>query len=76
MCSKNPGTFMSLIDLLTHETPKFSNDLKNVSRHCGGQYNIKIQHFDHFLGGGRVGGGSSSSLLCQVGLMLMVVDHS
>ena len=31
---------------------KFSNDLKNVSRHCGGPYNIKIKHFEHFLGGG------------------------
>ena len=31
---------------------KFSNDPKNVSRHCGGQYNIKIKHFYDFLGGG------------------------
>ena len=31
---------------------KLSNDLKNVSRHCGGPYNIKIEHFEHFLGGG------------------------
>ena len=30
---------------------KFSNDLKNVSRHCGGHYNIKIRHFDEILGG-------------------------
>ena len=42
---------------------KFSNDLKNVSRHCGGPYNIKIEHFKHFLGGGAV-----SAPPCQVGL--------
>ena len=29
---------------------KFLNDLKNVSRHCGGPYNIKNEHFEHFLG--------------------------
>ena len=23
-------------------------DLKNVSRHSGGHYNIKIKHFEHF----------------------------
>ena len=33
---------------------KLSNDLKNVSRHCGGPYNIKIEHFENFLGGGAV----------------------
>ena len=33
---------------------KISNDPKNVSRHCGGQYNIKIKHFYDFLGGGAV----------------------
>jgi len=27
---------------------KFLNDLKNVSSHCGGHYNIKIKHFEHF----------------------------
>ena len=41
---------------------KSSNDLKNVSRHCGGHYNIKINHFKHFLGGSR------SPPPCQVGL--------
>ena len=30
---------------------KILNDLKNVSRHCGGHYNIKIKHFEHFSGG-------------------------
>ena len=30
---------------------KFSYDPKNVSRHCGGHYNIKIKHFEDFLGG-------------------------
>ena len=30
----------------------FSNDLKNVSIHSGGHYNIKIKHFKHFSGGG------------------------
>ena len=25
-----------------------SYDLKIVARHCGGQYNIKIKHFEHF----------------------------
>ena len=30
---------------------KFSNNLNNVSRHCGGHYNFKIKHFDDFLGG-------------------------
>ena len=35
-------------------TSKFSNDLKNVSRHCGGHYNIKIRHFEDFTGGGAV----------------------
>ena len=30
-------------------------DLKNVSRHCGGHYNIKIKHFEHFSGGGAPG---------------------
>ena len=46
-----------LIAKETQELPKnfnflkFSNDLKNVSRHCGGHYNIKIKHFEHFLVG-------------------------
>ena len=31
---------------------KSLNDLKNVSRHCGGHYNIKIKHFEHFSRGG------------------------
>ena len=31
---------------------KILNDLKNVSRHCGGHYNIKIKHFEDFSGGG------------------------
>ena len=35
--------------------PKFSNDLKIVSRHCGGHYNIKIKHFEDFSGGGAPG---------------------
>ena len=43
---------------------KFSNDLKNVSRHCGGPYNIKIEHFEHFLGGGLF-----QPPPCQVGLI-------
>ena len=30
----------------------FFNDPKNVSRHCGGHYNIKIKHFEDFPGGG------------------------
>ena len=30
--------------------PTFSNDLKNVSRHCGGHYNFKIKHFEDFSG--------------------------
>ena len=30
----------------------YSNDPKNVSRHCGGHYNIKIKHFEDFSGGG------------------------
>ena len=30
---------------------KFSNDHKNVSRHCGGHYNIKIRRFEDFSGG-------------------------
>ena len=30
---------------------KSLNDLKNVSRHGGGLYNIKIKHFEHFSGG-------------------------
>ena len=42
----------------------FFNDPKNVSRHCGGHYNIKIKHFEHFSGGG----GSWSPPSCQVGL--------
>ena len=42
---------------------KFSIDLKNVSRHCGGPYNIKIEHFEHFLGGAV-----SAPPPCQVGL--------
>ena len=36
-------------------------DLKNVSRHFGGHYNIKIKHFEHFSGGPPP---------CQVGLIL------
>ena len=31
---------------------KFSNDPKNVSRHCGVHYNIKNKHFKDFSGGG------------------------
>ena len=31
---------------------KFSNDLKNVSRHCGGHYNMKTKHFEDISGGG------------------------
>ena len=31
---------------------KFSNDPKNISRHCGGHYNIKIKHFEDFSWGG------------------------
>ena len=27
-------------------------DIRNVSRHCGGHYNIKIKHFEDFSGGG------------------------
>ena len=42
---------------------KFSNDPKNVSRHCGGHYNIKIKHFEDFSGGG-----SWSPPSCQIGL--------
>ena len=41
---------------------KSSYDLKNVSRHCGGHYNIKIKHFEHFLGG------APGAPPCQVGL--------
>ena len=33
---------------------KSSYDLKNVSRHCGGHYNIKIKHFEHFSMSSRV----------------------
>ena len=40
---------------------KFSNGLKNVSRHC--HYNIKIKHFEHFSGGGLF-----QPPPCQVGL--------
>ena len=50
---------------------KFSNDPKNVYRHCGVHYNIKNKHFKDFSGGG-----SSSpphvkctkKSLCQIGL--------
>ena len=45
------------------ERPKFSNDLKNVSRNSGGHYNITIKHFEHFSGGAP---GAPPS--CQVGL--------
>ena len=34
---------------------KFSNDHKNVSRHCGGHYSIKIKHFENFSDGSQVG---------------------
>ena len=30
---------------------KVSNDLKNVSIHCGGHYNIKFKHFEDFSDG-------------------------
>ena len=43
---------------------KFSIDLKNVSRHCGGPYNIKNEHFEHFLGA------VSAPPPCHVGLRL------
>ena len=33
----------------------FLNYPKNVSRHCGGHYNIKIKHFEDFSGGGAPG---------------------
>ena len=42
---------------------KISNDPKNVSRHCGGHYNIKNKHFKDFSGGG-----SWSPPSCQIGL--------
>ena len=38
---------------------KFSNDIKNVSIHCGGHYNIKTNHFEDF---------SKSPPPCQIGL--------
>ena len=46
---------------------EFSNDLKNVCRHCGGHYNIKIKHFEDFSGGGRLLETPPSP--CQTGLI-------
>ena len=40
---------------------KFSNDLKNVSRHCGSHYNIKIKHSEDFS--------------CQIGLTSGECSH-
>ena len=39
----------------------FSNDLKYVSIHSGGHYNIKIKHLEHFSGGGAPGAPLMSS---------------
>ena len=51
---------------MTQKFQIFSNfqiTSKNVSRHCGGHYNIKIKHFEHFSWVG-----SWSPPPCQVGL--------
>ena len=48
----------------------FSNDLKNVSKHCGGHYNIKIKHFEHFSG--ETPGVPPS---CQGGLIQVLEDE-
>ena len=39
---------------------KISNDLKFVSRHCGGHYNIKFRHSEDFSG--------RAPPPCQIGL--------
>ena len=49
----------------------FSNDLKNVSIHSGGHYNIKIKHFEHFS---RVGGAPGAPLMSSRVNMIHKVD--